>query len=133
MPVIYPDIEPILVSFLQTELGSLSDPLGQDVRVATKKAAPDEVQPAKQIVIVASYNTTLDGPIRAASAAIDVYAEDYETASSLALLTAALIVECVGDPIKRAIVTVGPVRLTDETPDEKRSISVDLTVKGQTL
>lgn len=133
MAIIYPDIEKIVVSFLKNELDSLSDPLAADVRVATKKAAPDEVQPAKQVVIVGSYNSTLDGPLKAASLVVDVYAADYETASSLALLVAALIVECIGDPIKRAVVVVGPVRLTDETPDEKRSLSVDLTVKGSTL
>ena len=133
MAVIYPDVEKIIVSFLKAELDSISDPLAADVRVATKKAAPDEVQPAKQVVIVGSYNNTLDGPLRAASLVVDVYATDYETASSLALLVAAVIVECIGDPIKRAVVVVGPVRLTDETPDEKRSLSVDLTVKGSTL
>jgi hypothetical protein len=131
--IIYPDIEKIVVSFLKNELDSLPDPLAADVRVATKKAAPDEVQPAKQVVIVGSYNSTLDGPLKAASLVIDIYAADYETASSLALLVAALIVDCIGDPIKRAVVVVGPIRLTDETPDEKRSLSVDLTVKGSTL
>lgn len=133
MAIIYPDIEKIVVSFLKNELDSLPDPLAADVRVATKKAAPDEVQPAKQVVIVGSYNSTLDGPLKAASLVIDIYAADYETASSLALLVAALIVDCIGDPIKRAVVVVGPIRLTDETPDEKRSLSVDLTVKGSTL
>jgi hypothetical protein len=131
--IIYPDIEKIIVAFLKAELDSLSDPLAANVRVATKKAAPDLDQPAKQVVVVGAYDGTLDGPLRSANLVLDVYAADYDTASSLALLVAALIVQCIGDPIKRAVVTVGPVRLTDETPEEKRSISVDLTVKGSHL
>lgn len=133
MPVIFPDIEKTLVSFLNTELAAIDDQIANNVRIATKKAEPGINQPDKEVVLVGAYNQTIQKPLRAATVTVDVYATDYGTASELSLLIAALIVECIGDPIKRAIVSLGPVRMTDESPLEKRSMTVELTVKGSEL
>lgn len=126
MAIIYPDIEQILVAHLKATLPN-------DVYVATKKAPADVTQPAKQVVIVGNYAGTLDVVRREATVTVDVYASDYLTASDLARLVAAVIVEPPAEHIKFAEIALGPVRLTDEGPQEKRSLSVDLIVKGSNL
>lgn len=128
--VIFPDIEPILVAHLKN---SLSDLGYSDVRVSTKKAPADVTQPAKQVVIIAAYNQTLDYVRRQASAVIEVYADEYADASELGMLVATLILQVPGDDIKKAEVVLGPVRQADDTKKEKRSMSVDFVVKGSTL
>lgn len=133
MTVIHPDIEKIVVEFLSEQFTQLDTDLTSGVRVATKKSPPDAPQPSKQVIVTGSYNTSLEGPLRAASLVLDVWADDYATASDLALLVAAVIVQVIGDPVKRAVVTLGPVRLAEEGPQELRSMSVDLVVKGANL
>lgn len=125
MAVVFPDIEPILVSYL-------SGILSGDVYVATKKAQPDDPQ-SYQVIITGSYGQTLDHVRREASAVIDIYADSYSEASDLAVFVSAVIPQVVGDVIKKSEVILGPVRQTDEAPQEKRSISVDFIVKGSTL
>jgi hypothetical protein len=129
MAVIFPDIEPILVSHLQTELASYGY---EDTYVATKKAQPDDPQET-QVIITASYGQTNDFVLRNASAVIDVYADSYAGASELGLLVATIVLGVPGDDIKKAEVVLGPVRQADEAPQEKRSMSVDFVVKGSTL
>lgn len=133
MAVVFPDIEPLLVDHLRTALDASTDPDAADVRVATKKAPPEQTQPAKQVVITGGYTTTLDDVRRNASAVIEVFADNYAVASNLGLLVAALVTQVVGDPIKRAEVIIGPTRTVDAAPQEKRSISVEFIVKGSTL
>lgn len=131
--VIFPDIEKALVSYLDERLSSLELPEASNVRVATKKAPADAPQPEKEVVVTGNYSGNLDAVRANATITIDVYASDYETASTLGLLVSALVVNIPSDPVKRAVVTLGPVRLADEAPYEKRSISVELVVKGSPL
>ena len=133
MDILFPDIEKVLVSYLSERLAALDLPEASNVRVATKKAPADATQPEKDVVITGNYSGNLDQIRASATVTIDVYATDYETASNLGLLVSALVVNIPSDPIKRAVVTLGPVRLADESPLEKRSISVDLVVKGSPL
>lgn len=130
MAIFFPDIEPLIVAYLKDALPTFGY---VDTFVATKKPAPDATQHDTSVVVTGSYEQTLDEVRRDASAVIDIYGSDYATASELAGLVAALIVDIIGDPIKRASVVLGPVRQTDEGPQEKRSLSVDFVVKGQTL
>jgi len=125
MAVIFPDIEPVIVSYL-------SGVFGEGVYVATKKAQPDNPQ-SYQVIVTGSYSRTNDKVLRDASAVIDVYADTYADASDLAVFVSAIIPEIVGSTIKKAEVVLGPVRQSDEAPQEKRSISVDFVVKGSTL
>lgn len=129
MAVIFPDIEPILVSHLSD---SLADFGYADAYVATKKAQPDDPQDI-QVIVTASYGRTTDYVVRDASAVIDVYANDYETASTVGMLTAAVILGAPAEHIKKVEVVLGPVRQSDEGPQEKRSLSVDFVIKGSTL
>lgn len=130
MAVIFPDIEPLIVEFLNESLATAT---ALEVRVGTKKLPPEATVPDAEVVVVGNYSGTLDVIRQEATLTIDVYSADYATASDIGLLVGALIVQIPGEHIKRAVVTLGPVRLTDESPLEKRSLSVDLVVKGSTL
>lgn len=128
--IIFPDIEKHLVSYINTRLTELGE---TGVRVATSKAPADSAQPAREVVIIGNYTGTLDVVRQEATVTIEVYATEYGAASELALLVAAIVVQIPSDPIKRAVVTLGPVRMADAAPLEKRSISVELVVKGSQL
>lgn len=127
MAVIFPDIEKTLVSYFATALAA------EGVRVGTKKAQPDETQPTKEIVLTVAYNAEQNYVTKMASAVIEVYASDYATANSLALLVEALVRDCTGAEIKKAEVRLGPVRIADESTLEKRYLDVNLVVKGTDL
>lgn len=121
----YPDIEKTLVSHLQNSLGS-------GVYVATKKPAPDiEADvPTSQVVVNVAYSNEKEVVTRYAGVVLDIYAEDYATASNLAFITEGYLRTVVGDQIKKVEVLVGPVRVTEDGEQERRSISAELVVKG---
>lgn len=124
MAVIFPDAETTLVSYFQAALA------GQNVRVGTKKAQPDEGPYAKELVIVAAYNEEVEYVTKRATVTLEVYADDYGTANTLGLLVESLIRGSVGEEIKRVTVRLGPVRTTEEGLQERRSIDVELVIKG---
>ncbi len=129
--LIFPDIEKTLVAYFKQALEDYGTELAEDVRVATKHSQPDETTPAKQIVIVGAYNQETPARVtRDGSVTIDVYADDYETASALGLLVEALVRGCTGDQIKKAEVRLGPVRTTEESTQERRSLDVLVVIKG---
>lgn len=130
MAVIFPDIESVLVSFFRNALTTLGGPLATGVVVATKKVAPDLTQPAKQVVIKAAYNAERNYVTKVASVTIDVYADDEMIASELALLIEAMSRMSIGDEIKKAEVLLGPVRTSEETEQERRSLDIELIVSG---
>lgn len=128
MPILYPDIEQTLVSYFN---GALD---GENVRVATKHSPPGQSTPAKQLVITVSYGSETGQRVtKDATATLEVYADTYAGASSLGLLVEALVRDCVGEEIKRAEVRLGPVRTTEVSGQEKRSLDVALVVKGATI
>lgn len=131
MAVIFPDIEKVLVAYFNDALAAIGSELTSGVRVGTKHSQPDEATPSKQIVLVVAYNAETGAFVtKTASLTIDVYADDYETASTLSLLVESLVRGCVGDDIKRASVRLGPVRTTEQSTQERRSLDVELVVKG---
>jgi hypothetical protein len=130
MAVIFPDIEKTLVSYLSTQL-PLHGATG--VRVGTKKAQPDEATPAKELVVTAAYNAEQDYVRKTASVTIEIYADTYANANALSLLVAALMPGCVGEEIKLAEVRLGPVRIGEDSTQEKRYLDVGLVVKGTDL
>jgi hypothetical protein len=130
MAVQFPDIEITVVSFLNS---ALTGSAYAGTRVATKKALPDETQPAKQIVVNAAYNAEENFVLKRASLTIDVWADDYATASGLALWVEAKIRDLAGDPVKQVTVRLGPVRGSDDSKQEHRMLDVELLIKGSTI
>lgn len=133
MPVIFPDAELVLVQHLNTALLAQGTPLASNVRVATKVAPPDVTRPAKQVVINVGYSEETNYVLKRATATVDVYATTYQTASDLARLVDALIRDATGEEIKQVTVRLGPVRTTEETDYERRSLDVELVVKATDL
>lgn len=132
MAVIFPDVEKLLVAHLTTALNAH---YGTGVvRVSTKKAPADLTPyPSREVVIMAQYQGVRENVIQEASAVLEVYANTYANASELGLVAAALVVTVPRTYIKRAVVTVGPMRLGEDSMQEKRTLSVEFTVKGSTL
>ncbi len=128
MAIIYPDIEKVLVAHLQNSLGN-------DVRVATKKTPADQTPPAKEVVVVVAYAGDKEPSqvLKFAGVVLDIYANDYATASTLALQTEAALRQATGNEIKFVEIIAGPTRLAEETPQERRSISAEVTVKATDL
>lgn len=132
MAVVFPDVEKLLVAHLQATLNARYG--SGVVRVATKKAPAETTPyPSREVVVAAQYQGVRENVLQEVTAVVDIYANTYENASDLALVTGALIVTISRDYIKRAVVTVGPIRLLEDSTQEKRTLSVDLTVKGSTL
>lgn len=127
--VIFPDIEPTLVTKLQQFCDNSTEDFADDVRVATKKLPPG-LPPQSEVIIQVSYQETLDKVRRAATVLLEVFADDYATASGLAHFVASKCPNLVGSTIKFAEVSLGPFRDAEEGPQEKRSITFDLIVKG---
>jgi hypothetical protein len=125
--VIFPDIEVSLVTYLKSALVGANEP---NVRVGTKKSQPDQTRPVEQVVVIASYDFEVEYVTKNATATIEVYANSYARANRLGLLVESLIRGAVGEEIKRVRVRLGPVRTTDESDQERRSIDVELVVKG---
>lgn len=128
MAVIFPDIEAHVVSYLNNALDEREI---TGVRVGTKKLPAGSALPqTAEVVVIGNYTGTLDWVRSDATLTIDVYADDYSTASDIARTIGALIAQIPGEYVKRAVVSLGPIRLSDEAPLEKRSMTVDLIVKG---
>ena len=129
MAVIYPDIETTLVTHFKSVLSS-------DVYVATKKHPPTRtlaLMPTKQLVINVSWANDRDVVTKFAGVVLEVYAPDDITASNLALEVEAKLRNSIGAVIKKVDIIAGPVRLGDETEQEKRSISAEVVVKATNL
>lgn len=126
MAVIFPDAEKVIVAYLKQVLPN-------DVHVAVKKPAPEAQVSQKQVVVNLAYNEERWFVTKLASLTLDCYAETYDEANALGLLTEALIRESVGEVIKRAIVRLGPVRTTELGQQERRSLDVELVIAGSQL
>jgi mannose/fructose/N-acetylgalactosamine-specific phosphotransferase system component IIB len=127
MAVIFPDIEQILVAYF-------ANALGNKVRVGTIHSQPDEAELESQVVITANYGSETSSMVtKNATVTLEVYAIDYAYATGLALYVEAIARDCVGEHIKYAEVNLGPVRTTEESQQEKRSIDMSIIVKGTDL
>lgn len=124
--IIYPDIEKTLVAYLEGVLDS-------EVRVGTIKLAGDQEQPAKQVVVQVTYSNDRSPVTRFAGVVVDIFADTYEDASDLAFLVEAYLRECKGEQIKKVELIAGPARIGEQTQQERRSLSLEVTVKGSDL
>lgn len=129
MAVIYADIEKTLVAHLQTALGST-------VYVATKKHAPgttESPEPSKQVVVMVNWAGDKEQMIKYAGIVIEVFADTYADASTLALQVEAHLREATVGAIKKVSIIAGPIRIGDNTAQEKRSISAEAVVQAADL
>lgn len=123
--IIYPDAEKTLVAYFKSVLSP-------DVYVATKHSQPDaNPVPSQELIINVAYAGETNSRVtRDATATLEIFANSYGEASSLAFLVEALIRGVVGDVIKRAEVRLGPIRTNEDSEQERRSIDVGLIIKA---
>ena len=128
MAVTFPDIEKTVVGYLKTSLATTDF---ATAHVGVKRAEPDtKPYPTEQVVVNVAFGSERDFVVKSATLTLDCYSMDYAKASTLGLLVESVIRGIVGTQIKSASVAMGPVRRTDETKEELRSIDVQLVVKG---
>lgn len=125
-----------MIIFADLEIGiveGLADYF-EDVRVGTKKLPADQ-QPSSQIVVTATYAGEKTGVpvLRYAGIVLDIYADDYGTANSLALEAAAVLQTLTGNDIKHVKLVSGPTRMGSDTGQEHRAISAEVVVKATDL
>jgi len=123
--VIYPDIDELLISYLQSTLLTITG--YENVNIAPIKSMNDT---ASEVIVTAAYNSDVSKVHRNASAVLEVYADTFEKANTLSLIVDALIREATVNGIKKVEVILGPVRTDEKSTLEKRSLSVDLVVKA---
>ena len=131
MSVIFPDLEPLIISHIVEQL---TDNGVTDVHVSSKKLPPGTNDlPANQIVIQMNYENLRDKVLRNANLMIEVYSETLAYANELAQLVIAITPSVVGSEIKFCEVSLGPTRLPEESKSEKRGIAFDMVIKGTNL
>jgi len=123
--VIYPDIEEIIITYLKSNLLTIAG--YENVNIAPVKSMSDT---ASEVIVNGSYNSDISQVHRNASLVLEVYADTFEKANTLSLIVDALIRGANIGSIKKVDVIVGPVRTTEASALEKRSLSVDLVVKA---
>lgn len=124
--IIFPDLELTVVEGLADYF--------EGVRIGTKKL-PANQQPATQIVVTATYagEKTVSPVLRFAGIVLDIYADDYGTANSLALEAAAVLQTLTGENVKHVKLVSGPTRMGSDTGQEHRAISAEVVVKANDL
>jgi hypothetical protein len=132
--VIFPDVEKVLVAAFNAELAARSEPYAQDVVVATKKPAADQVPyPSRILVIRSDGGPKLDWVRKSERVGITIWANTYADASDLARLVEAITVTMTGESIKLAQIVLSPIRLDEAGPQECRYMTLELITKGSTL
>ena len=83
-----------------------------------------------QIVVTATYagEKTVSPVLRFGGIVLDVFADDYGTANTLALEACAVLMTLTGENIKHVKLVSGPTRMGDDTGQEHRAISAEVVV-----
>ena len=126
--IYYEDIEKEVVGFFLSKLDT------DAVLVATKTPGPDETDvPDSWLVVTVAPGRTKSPVTRFYGLTLEIYANDYQTASSLSQTVDYWLRNITEtNSIKAVDILAGPTRLGDESPKEKRSISAELVVKAWT-
>lgn len=131
MAVIFPDLEPLIVSHISDSLAAQGV---TDVHVASKKLPPGIADaPLFQVVVQVNYENLRERVLRNANLMVEVYASNLADANELAQLIVAITPDVVGNEIKLCEVSFGPQRLPEESNMEKRGITFDMVIKGTNL
>lgn len=132
--VIFPDVEKILVAGLKASLDSREEAFTDSVYVSTKKPGPKTTPyPTKIITIRSDGGPQLDDVRKLERIGINVYANNYADASDLSRMVAALVRGLTGEYIKFVEIILSPVRVDEESQEEVRYMTLEVTTKGTTL
>lgn len=133
-PVIFPDVEKVLVAALKAELSSRSEPVAANVHVSTIKPSPKmSPYPTKIITVRSDGGTHLDHVRRMERLGLSIYADTYSDASELARLVEALVRTLTSNEIKLIDVVLSPVRIDEAGAQEHRYMTLQIITKGTDL
>jgi hypothetical protein len=132
--VIFPDVEKVLVAGLKNELENRTETFANNVSVSTKKPAPDvKPYPRRIITIRSDGGPELDHVRKLERVGVTIWCDTYSDASDLARLVEALFRTMTGESIKMVTVSLSPIRLDEEGPQECRYMTLELITKAATL
>lgn len=137
MTTIFPDVELLLVERLKASQAVLTDPIWDDVTIATiKPHGTSAAYPGKLVIIRSDGGTQrIRGLVRTERVGISVYANDYASASNLARLVDALMRSYTYGDIKLVETVLSSTRIEDPSTDtgELRYMTFEVTTKASTL
>lgn len=135
MATLFPDVEKLIVSRLKSALNGAVPAYATGVTVATKKPAPDVTPyPARIVTVRADGGVQrVRGITKTERVGVNVYADNYADASSLALYVDAVIRTFNTGEIKLVETTLSPVRVDNDGAEEQRYMTFELVVKATDL
>lgn len=137
MATIFPDVEILLVSRLKGTQETSTDPIWEDVVIATIKShTTGSNYPDKLVIVRSDGGTTRQrGLVKTERVGISVYAADYASASNLARLVESHMRTYNYGDIKLVETILSPTRVEEKSTDtdEKRYITFEVTVKASSL
>jgi len=129
-PVVLPDIEALLVAYLNSELATRPELYASGVHVSTLLPDPRP----DRAVTVRDDGGGRPGDVRGhCQVGVNVWGASDGEAMDLGNLVSALIVGCVGHgPVREATAT-RPMRILDESGQPRVYLTAQLTVRGTSL
>lgn len=127
MPTVFNDIEPTLVAYLAAEF--------PDAVVSVKKPDPSTTPYPPYIITVRSDGGSDNqrGITRTERIGVNVWADDYADASTLAVAVDSALRACTAGAIKLCETMMSPVRVPNDGPQEQRYMTYQLVVKATDL
>lgn len=134
MATIFPDVEKLVVAAIKTGLENDGGDLASGVVVATiKPAANVKPYPSKIVTVRGDGGPQRERNItKSERVGINVFANSYADASSLALLVDSIMRASVSGDIKAVETTMSPVRVNTDstTAPEQRYMTFEIVVKA---
>lgn len=122
-PTIFPDVEKLLITRISDALAALTgNPLASGVTVSVKKPAADVKPYPSKIVAVRNDGGSDNEPgvIRRSRISVNVWANDYATASELARLIESILGAQIWGEIKWVETSLSFTRVDNDGPQEQR-------------
>jgi hypothetical protein len=133
MNTIFPDVESILVERVVDALDAETDPIAAGVFVSVRKPPPNlSPYPSKIVTIRTQGASTLTPDLlRLEAIGVNVYAESYGDANSLARIVESVIRAAYGGYLKRVDATAAPTRVNNDGKEEQRYFTFNIVVMAQ--
>jgi hypothetical protein len=130
---IFPDLELILVDRVKDALALETDPSAEDVFVSVKKPPPNLSPYPGTIVTIRSQGSSTDiaGLLRTEGVGVNIYAQEYGAANTLARIVESVMRNIVGGTLKRIDAISAPTRVTNDGNEEQRYLTFNVIVMAQ--
>lgn len=136
-PIQFPDPEKLIIRAVNAVLAKAGE---TGIRVAVRKATPQEIQPAKQITVRSDGGTISERILKEESVGINLFVRNadrvagYAEANRLAYLLEAILPVAAADiPQLRHISVTGITAITTDTEEQQRYIRITAITSGSTI